>query len=74
MMSRFLDGVEEAADAAALTVVLDAGAMADVPGRVLNLTADGECTALFGITGVRKCCSRWRRQARSRTRPSNSSH
>ena len=53
-VSRFLDGVEEAADAAALTVVLDASAMADVPGRVLNLTADGECTALFGITGVRE--------------------
>lgn len=53
-VSRFLDGVEAAAEAAALTVILDAGAIADVPGRALGATADGERTALFGITGVRE--------------------
>lgn len=51
-VARFLTGVESRADATGLDIVLDAEAVADVPERASHLTATGERTALFGITGV----------------------
>lgn len=51
-VSRFLDGVEESAQATGLHVELDAGPVTDAPERAAALTAAGERTALFGITGV----------------------
>lgn len=53
-VSRFLAGVEDAAEEAQLEVVLDAGALADVPDRALRITLPTQRTALFGITGVRQ--------------------
>ena len=51
-VSRFLAGVEDAADEE-LEVVLDGGALADVPQRALR-AAPGRRTALFGLNGVRQ--------------------
>ncbi len=53
-VARFLAGVEQAADETELEVVLDAGALAEVPERALRLTLPTQRTALFGITGVRQ--------------------
>jgi DNA-binding LacI/PurR family transcriptional regulator len=53
-VARFLAGVEQAAEEAALEVILDAGALAEVPERALRLTLPNQRTALFGITGVRQ--------------------
>lgn len=51
-VSRFLNGVESQADGTDLQLLLDAGAVADVPERAVQVTAAGERTALFGITGA----------------------
>lgn len=53
-VSRFLDGIEDAAGEEELEVVLDTGPLAEVPDRALRLTAPNERTALFGINGVRQ--------------------
>jgi DNA-binding LacI/PurR family transcriptional regulator len=53
-VARFLSGVETAADDQGLEVILDAGALAEVPDRALRLTLPNQRTALFGITGVRQ--------------------
>jgi DNA-binding LacI/PurR family transcriptional regulator len=53
-VSRFLAGIGDAADEAALEVVLDAGALAEVPDRALRMTLPNQRTALFGMNGVRQ--------------------
>jgi DNA-binding LacI/PurR family transcriptional regulator len=53
-VARFLAGVETMADDQGLEVILDAGALAEVPDRALRLTLPNQRTALFGITGVRQ--------------------
>lgn len=53
-VARFLAGVETMADELGLEVILDAGALAEVPDRALRLTLPNQRTALFGITGVRQ--------------------
>ncbi|MGP9709719.1 LacI family DNA-binding transcriptional regulator [Brachybacterium sp. AOP24-D1-21] len=53
-VSRFLTGIEAAAEEAQLDVVLDAGELANVPDRALRITLPNQRTALFGITGVRQ--------------------
>lgn len=53
-VSRFLAGVEDAAEEAPLQVVLDASPLSEVPDRALRLTLPNQRTALFGITGVRQ--------------------
>lgn len=53
-VSRFLAGIEDAAEEASLEVVLDAGALAEVPDRALRMTLPNQRTALFGMNGVRQ--------------------
>lgn len=53
-VARFLSGVEAAAEGEQLEVVLDGGALAEVPDRALRITLPNQRTALFGITGVRQ--------------------
>ncbi|HEX7351897.1 LacI family DNA-binding transcriptional regulator [Brachybacterium sp.] len=53
-VSRFLAGIEDAAEEARLEVVLDGGALAEVPDRALRLTLPNQRTALFGMNGVRQ--------------------
>lgn len=51
-VSRFLTGVENQADGTELELILDTGAVDDVPERASRVTTAGARTALFGITGV----------------------
>ena len=53
-VSRFLAGIEDSAEEASLEVVLDAGALAEVPDRALRMTLPTQRTALFGMNGVRQ--------------------
>ena len=53
-VARFLAGVETSAEEQDLELILDAGALAEVPERALRLTLPTQRTALFGITGVRQ--------------------
>ena len=53
-VARFLGGVEASAEEQDLELILDAGALAEVPERALRLTLPNQRTALFGITGVRQ--------------------
>ena len=53
-VARFLGGVETSAEEQDLELILDAGALAEVPERALRLTLPDQRTALFGITGVRQ--------------------
>jgi len=53
-VARFLGGVETSAEEQDLELILDAGALAEVPERALRLTLPNQRTALFGITGVRQ--------------------
>lgn len=53
-VSRFLSGIEDAAEEAELEVVLDGGALAEVPERALRVTLPNQRTALFGLNGVRQ--------------------
>ena len=53
-VARFLGGVETFAEEQDLELILDAGALAEVPERALRLTLPNQRTALFGITGVRQ--------------------
>ena len=53
-VARFLAEVETMAEDQGLEVILDAGALAEVPDRALRLTLPNQRTALFGITGVRQ--------------------
>lgn len=53
-VSRFLAGVEDAAEEEELEVVLDGGALTEVPQRALRATLPNRRTALFGLNGVRQ--------------------
>lgn len=53
-VSRFLRGVEDVAQEVELEVVMDAGALAEVPARALRMTLPNQRTAMFGLSGVRQ--------------------
>ena len=53
-VSRFLAGVEDAAEETPVAVVLDDGPLAEVPARARRLAAPHARTALFGLGGVRQ--------------------